>query len=273
MRPTDSPPVVDRGQIVAGLRDLGLIGGDKVLVHTSLSSFGRVDGGAVALIGALLDVVGSDGLLMMPYFPPPLYEGVFDPSRPPEPYTGRVPQTLRTWPGTVLSIHPSHPVVALGRSSELVTQAHYLASAVGRDSPVDRLAKMGGKVLLLGVDQCANTTIHTGEAYAGVAYWGKPRPDRPPGRWILLPTGQTVYVSLPETPGDDAGFPGIEPWLIEHNLINFGTIGRATCRLMPGQLLIEAVVEFLLRDPAGLLCTRPDCAFCRRARLFLADQA
>ncbi len=273
MNPVDSALVVDRAQIAAGLRALGLNGGDKVMIHTSLSSFGHVDGGAPALIEALLAVVGRDGLLMMPYFPPPLYEGVFDAAQPPEPYTGLLPKTLRAWPGALLSLHPSHPVVALGPAAELITHDHHLTSAVGRGSPEDRLANMGGKVLLLGVGQTANTTIHTGEAYAGVAYWGKPRPDRPPGRWVRLPSSRTVYVPLPETPGDDAGFPRVDAWLMQRNGITFASIGRALCRLMPGQLLIETVVEILRRDPAGLLCDRPDCDFCRRARQFLADGA
>ena len=37
---------VSRGDIVAGLRDLGLAAGAGVVVHSSLKSFGRVAGGA-----------------------------------------------------------------------------------------------------------------------------------------------------------------------------------------------------------------------------------
>jgi len=273
MNSPSPPPTLDHDQLVTGFRALGLTSGDKVLVHSSLSSIGHVEGGAPTLIQALLDVIGNDGLLMAPYFLPPLYEGPFDPAHLPETYTGRLPRTLRNWPGAILSLHPSHPVVAFGLAAEQVTHAHYLASAVGRDSPIDRLAKLGGKVLLLGVDQTANTTIHTGEAYANVAYWGRPRPDRKPGRWARLPSGETIYVPLPETPGDSLGFLHIEPWLIERKLITTGSVGHAVCRLMAGQPLIEAVVEFLHHDPAGLLCTRPECTFCPRARQYISESA
>jgi aminoglycoside 3-N-acetyltransferase len=254
--------------IVAGLRALGVAPGDRLMVHTSLSSFGHVIGGADTLIRALLTAVGQ-GLLVMPYYLPPHYEGVYNPDAPPEPNTGAVPRRLRGWPGAVLSLHPSQPVVAVGAGAEEVTADHYRVSAVGRGSPLDRLARQGGKVLLLGVDQRANTTIHTGEAYAGVPYWGQPRLDRPAGRWCLMPGGKNQWVPLPETPGHSGGFMQIEPWLVQHGLIAFGTVGRARCRLMPGLGLIGAVVEFLGRDPGGLLCDQPECPYCPWARQFL----
>jgi len=196
---------VGREQLLTGFRALSVQAGDNVIVHSSLSSFGYVEGGAPAVLEALLELLGPRGTLVMAYFFP-LYEGVFDYTRPPAPYTGALPRQLRAQPGSVLSVHPSHPVVALGPAAAHLTEDHYRVSAVGRASPIDRLAKLGGKVLLLGVQQSANTTLHTGEAYAGAGYWGQQRADRPPGRLMRLPAGQTVWVPLPETPGDSSGF-------------------------------------------------------------------
>jgi aminoglycoside 3-N-acetyltransferase len=266
---TTRPAVpLGRGQLVVGLRSLGLQTGDRVLVHTSLSSFGTVEGGAATVLDALQVVLGSQGTLVMPYFYP-LYDGDFDYAQPPVPYTGALPRRLRVEPQARLSLHPSHAVVALGPEAGRITADHHLVSAVGRGSPIDRLAGLGGKVLLLGVSQAANTTLHTGEAYAGVGYWGRARPDRPTGRWVRLPDGQRTWVPLPETPGDSDGFPRIEPFLVERGLIRQGLIGRARCRLMPAQQLIEATVAYLRRDPGGLLCERAGCAFCAWARQFL----
>jgi aminoglycoside 3-N-acetyltransferase len=267
--PTQPIASLGRQQLLARLRALGLQGGDRILAHSALSSFGHVEGGAQTVVDVLLDLIGPRGTLVMPYFFP-LYDGAFDYAHPPAPYTGAIPQELRGRVGAVLSVHPSHPVVALGPAAAQITADHYQVSAVGRGSPIDRLAKMGGKVLLLGVNQSTNTTLHTGEAYAGIPYWGRIRPDRPLGRQMLLPTGQQVWVSLPETPGDSEGFPRIEPFLAGRGLIRFSVIGRARCRLMPGQPLIEAVVDYLRRDPAGLLCEQPDCAYCTWARKLLA---
>lgn len=58
--------VVTKEGLKRGLRELGLKEGDIVGVHSSLSSFGYVDGGADTVIDALLEVVGEEGTIVMP---------------------------------------------------------------------------------------------------------------------------------------------------------------------------------------------------------------
>ncbi len=48
-----------REDIERGLHRVGLSEGDVVEVHSSLSSFGYVDGGADTIIDALMSVVGK----------------------------------------------------------------------------------------------------------------------------------------------------------------------------------------------------------------------
>lgn len=52
--------------IINGLVDLGLKSGNEIEVHSSLSSFGYVDGGAETVIAALKEVVGENGSIFMP---------------------------------------------------------------------------------------------------------------------------------------------------------------------------------------------------------------
>lgn len=59
---------VTRESLVAGLRCVGLRAGDNVVVHSSLSRLGHVEGGADAVIDALEEVVTADGTLVMPTF-------------------------------------------------------------------------------------------------------------------------------------------------------------------------------------------------------------
>ena len=55
-----------RETLAADLRALGLQSGMVVIVHSSLSSIGWVNGGSMAVVQALLDVITPDGTLVMP---------------------------------------------------------------------------------------------------------------------------------------------------------------------------------------------------------------
>ena len=66
MRPT--VVVIGFEDLCDGFRRLGLQVGGGVMVHSSLSSFGHVLGGARTVIEALMEVVTPEGTLMMPSF-------------------------------------------------------------------------------------------------------------------------------------------------------------------------------------------------------------
>ena len=61
-------PRVTKADIKKALRELGLKGGDIVGVHSSLSSFGYVEGGADAVIDAILETVGPEGSVVFPTY-------------------------------------------------------------------------------------------------------------------------------------------------------------------------------------------------------------
>ncbi len=58
-------PLITQLDLEQGLDALGLAPGDVVEVHISLSAFGRVEGGARALVDALMHFVGERGTLIM----------------------------------------------------------------------------------------------------------------------------------------------------------------------------------------------------------------
>ena len=54
--------------IEQGLQSMGLRRNNVVEVHSSLSAFGWVDGGADAIVDALMNVIGEQGTIVMPAY-------------------------------------------------------------------------------------------------------------------------------------------------------------------------------------------------------------
>ena len=143
-------------------RALGLKKDDVVLMHSSLSSLGFVEGGADTVIDTLLSVL-SEGTLLMPALS-------YQFCRPETPYfsakdtpscIGAIPEAFRKREGTLRSIHPSHSVCGVGKYAEEILREHIKDSTpVGPSSAFALLPKYGGKVLMLGCGIGPNTSIH-----------------------------------------------------------------------------------------------------------------
>src|SRR5271157_115439 len=104
--------MVTRAAIRDGLAALGVVGGDTVLIHSSLRAFGRVAGGAGTVVRALLDVVGEDGTLVAPIFRTFFTEGPgqsWDRDSSPS-LMGLISENVRAWPGAERSAHAIHPI-------------------------------------------------------------------------------------------------------------------------------------------------------------------
>ncbi|MCX5038541.1 aminoglycoside N(3)-acetyltransferase [Streptomyces coelicoflavus] len=184
--PTPPPtgPLVTRGTLAAGLRELGVRSGDTLLAHTSLSSLGWVCGGPVAVVRALLDVLGPDGTLVVPtqtgdlsdpalWTSPPVPEAwwesiraatpPYDPLITPSRGVGVVPETVRTWPGARRSAHPQTSFAALGARAAEVVAGHATDCRLGERSPLAVLERLDARVLLLGAGYDACTAFHLAE--------------------------------------------------------------------------------------------------------------
>jgi aminoglycoside 3-N-acetyltransferase len=256
---------VDRRQLTGAFAEIGLQAGDSVLAHSSLRSLGRVEGGPETVIAALLEVLGPEGNLMLPTFnySRPLPDSCFDPARTPC-RTGIIPETARQRPDALRSLHPTHSVTVIGRNAQELTQDHLATRTFGIGSPIDRLAKRGGKILLLGVGHTSNSTIHVAEEYAGLpkASWYETLPVLD----VRLPNGEIVAHSLDTSPSCSAAFGGAELCLRRHGAIRDGYVNGSLTQLMRAEDVIIRVAELLREQPDALLCTRPGCRPCTGAR-------
>ncbi|MFA6725041.1 MAG: DUF4910 domain-containing protein, partial [Lentisphaeria bacterium] len=159
---------VTKKQIILSLQQLGIQKSDMLMVHSSLKSFGHVEGGADCVIDALQEVLGQSGILAMPAFTDCAEGGtaVFDPENTRiEKWVGLIPETFRKRAGVYRSLHPTHSVCAWGNNAEEFLRQKDCCDTFAEDSPWGKLLRKPGKVLFLGESIGGNTFLHACEAW------------------------------------------------------------------------------------------------------------
>lgn len=264
-------PVVTRDDIARALIDAGLPPGANVLMHSSLSTLGRVQGGPDAVINGTLDAIGNNGTLMVPAFNYWVVD-LFDPRSTPG-LTGVITETLRNRRGAMRSYHPTHSVVALGKRAHEFTRDHERIGAIRVHSPIDKLAKAGGYTVLLGVRHESNSAIHVGEAYAQPWYLGFPFSASDPDQAMILMDGSVTAVELAGfQSGCSIAFNAIEmPLRRRGDIVDF-KVGATLCQLMPTQAVIDRTIELIQDREDSLLCSLASCFFCNNAREHRANR-
>lgn len=163
-------PHIIGANIHKSLVELGLKKGSVIFVHSSLSKFGYVEGGAEAVVSALIKTVGEKGTVAVPGFSFSLGKdsSVFDVKNTPS-EMGKISEALRNRKGTYRSHHLTHSVVAIGYKAKELTETHSITPCA-KESPFRKLIDWGAYILLLGVDQNVNTTFHVIEEKKIVLY-------------------------------------------------------------------------------------------------------
>lgn len=179
-------PAISREQVAAELKALGLNSGDAVMMHSSLSALGPVEGGARAIVDAILDVIGPDGTLIAPAFCDSVWGNPADfantdcspcpqrlcPSRQPG-FQGAIPEEVRSRKGALRSCHPTHSWVALGECAEDILSGHRDSlTPCSPGNPFEKLLELGGCILTLGVGVDRVTLWHYYEEMLQVPYVG-----------------------------------------------------------------------------------------------------
>jgi aminoglycoside 3-N-acetyltransferase len=265
---------VTTDDIRAAVRRLGL-SGRALCVHSSLRSFGHVEGGARAVVDGLL----AEGCtVLVPTFSydfsvrplphqRPLRNGTSYDFPPDEPegtdriYTtdsheisredmGAIPAAIVAMPGRVRGNHPLCSFSAVGPlAAELISgQAPLHVYA-----PFEALAEHGGSVLLMGVGPRRMTLLHFAEQLAGRNLFR---------RWANGPDGQPMEV---ECGGHAGGFPKLAPALA--HLLRQDRVGASEWLVYPVRETLEVAADVIHRDPTITHCGMPDCERCNDAVL------
>jgi aminoglycoside 3-N-acetyltransferase len=157
----------DVAQLHAALRRQGIKETDTLLVHSNFDPHSGFKGTPADLADALATFVGDRGNLLMVSIP---FRGsaydhlalnkTFD-VRKTISMMGLVTEMFRRRPGTLRSLHPTHPVLASGKDAAWLVAGHEQCSyPCGPGSPFEKFAQLGGKILFFDVGFGAITFFH-----------------------------------------------------------------------------------------------------------------
>jgi len=257
-------------ELAAGLARLGLGRGDSAVVHASLSSFGRFRGGARAVAETLAEVLGTVLTPAFTYYTMVWPSEFAHPDWPARPTAdagqefaltspvsreiGRIAQALLELPGAVRSRHPVLSFAGLGQRAPELLAGQTLDRPYGA---LGRLSAGGGWVLLFGVGQLVNSSIHYAEQLAG----------RPVLMRYARVDGRIVGFPFPNC---SAAFGSIEPALRGSRRTK---IGSASVQAVPVEEVIRVVLKAIAANRLALLCHHPSCRCQTVRRLIEAGPA
>lgn len=260
---------VTEAQIRGTIRNLNLSRG-LVCLHSSLRSFGHVEGGAASIVRAFL----AEGCtLMVPSFsddyripPPPglrperngyhygpdesgTHSLIYSPqSVCIDKAMGAVAAYVVNLPGRSRGLHPFHSFSAAGPSA-----AHLIAAQSADDAygPLQVQANAGGFVLLAGVDYRRLTLLHLAERRAGRVTFR---------RWANQENGEP---GLFEAGGCSEGFNKFAPYL--DPLARMTLVGSSKWILLPAAAALRTATSLIRETPAITVCGRDTCERCADA--------
>jgi aminoglycoside 3-N-acetyltransferase len=235
-------------QFQKDLQSLGIRPGGVLMVHSSMRALGVLPGGAESVISGLLDVLDTDGTLLMPALS---YETVtpenprFNVNKTPS-NVGKLPEVFRLRPGTLRSVHPTHSVCAVGRLASQLLENHIEDSTpCGSNSPFHLLPGYNGQILMLGCSLKPNTSMHAIEELIEPPYLYNPPLDY---HLTLADGTQLTKTYKPHNfRGWEQRYERVEQIMV--NGLRRGRVLNAECYLMEAKSLWESALTVLRQDP------------------------
>jgi aminoglycoside 3-N-acetyltransferase len=243
---------VARSQILAALQAFGDLPAGILMVHSSLSACGQIEGGVDTVLSCLRQWTRS-GTLVMPthtycYPKDGSVAPCFDPAETPS-LVGKVTDAFWRQPGVLRSVHPTHSLACEGPAAhDLCFRHDWSDTACGPGTPYDRLVRQDCAVLLWGATFETYTLFHVAEHEAKVPYLYRSERctlayrDRADIEWHIA--AQRHDMRIPRR------FAILEGWLAERGLVNVEPLGSGQLRFVPSALALHlALMAELRKDP------------------------
>jgi aminoglycoside 3-N-acetyltransferase len=157
----------DASRLTQTLRQMGIAETDTLLVHSNFEPLSGFTGTPMDVVDAFANLVGDRGNLAMVSIPfrgsayDYLAQGkVFD-VRKTFSMMGLITEMFRRRPGTLRSLHPTHPVLALGKDAAWIVEGHEnCLYPCGPGSPFEKLHALNGKIVFFDVGFGSITFFH-----------------------------------------------------------------------------------------------------------------
>jgi aminoglycoside 3-N-acetyltransferase len=248
-------------KLASELTALGLRRNDVVMMHSSLSALGHIDGGAQTVVNALQEAVGPGGTVVVPAFRDSVWGDPANfcitdgcpcpqrlcPSRQPG-FQGVIAETVRNRPGSLRSCHRTHSWVALGPQAEQILSSHRdSVTFCGRNSPFEEVLKLDGCILGLGVQVNTFTYWHYYEELLLVPYLGHYWPKEKHMNHCV--TGRRIYYDFPGIMQDVCRAAGI---------LKTGPVGKSISGVMRAKAFESFQATVMADDPYCFVLRPPD---------------
>lgn len=255
--------MLTRQDLINDLSKMKICKGDLLLVKVSIRSIGEIEGGAITLVDALLDVVGNQGTIVTASFvntyplPIDLNEEDKIVSQNTPSYAGALANAMVKHPKAFRSTHPVQKFVAIGRDAERLMSSHTEASYAY--AVVEEMTKIGARNLKIG-----EKVIGVGTTHVVIKDLGCEKNIPNIGVLYYDQSGAIKQFKVDWAGGCGNGFPKFIPLYKENKaVISEGYVGSAECLYtsMLGTYKVE--YEKLKSDPNFFFCDDTTCGSCR----------